>query len=267
MGYSLYELLWIFLGYSFLGWCVEVIYFTFRRGAFVNRGFLHGPVCPVYGYGLVAVLLVLEPLKEKLLLLYVGSVLITSAIEFLIGFLSQKILHERLWDYSHNACNLGGYICLKFSLVWGLGCMAVVLFLHPLILRLIRWIPHTLGTILLAIFSAAFLADLVVTGIEALKIPKQLALIDSMEKALLHVSDGIGENLSGHVLHVMENKADWDEKLRRYRAALEEYNRGHGRLLRGYPRLRRGKLLPPVEAKTDSNQDTAKEKQDTASSH
>ena len=74
----MYHLLWIFLSTAFLGWCTEVSYAALKTGRFVNRGFLNGPVCPVYGFGVVIVLWVLEPLRGNLLLLFLGSVALTS---------------------------------------------------------------------------------------------------------------------------------------------------------------------------------------------
>ena len=77
---QLYTWLWIFFLYAFLGWCCEVVFAAVKTGKFVNRGFLLGPVCPIYGMGVALVLWALLPLEDNLLVLYFGSVLITSAI-------------------------------------------------------------------------------------------------------------------------------------------------------------------------------------------
>ena len=79
--HSFYLFLWIFFIYSFLGWCLEVCFFALNTGKFVNRGFLNGPVCPIYGFGVVIVVLCLTPLMENTLLLFLGSVLLTSLLE------------------------------------------------------------------------------------------------------------------------------------------------------------------------------------------
>ena len=115
----MYLFLWIFFIYSFLGWCTEVSYAALVTGKFVNRGFLNGPVCPVYGFGVVIVLSILVPLKGNLLVLFIGSVVLTSLLEWLTGFLLEKIFHQRWWDYSDQPFNIGGYICLRFSIAWG----------------------------------------------------------------------------------------------------------------------------------------------------
>ena len=90
MPVSFYEAAWIFLVYAFLGWCTEVAYAALELKQFVNRGFLNGPVCPIYGCGVLLVVAVLTPLKENFLILFVGSFFLTSLIEFITGFLLEK---------------------------------------------------------------------------------------------------------------------------------------------------------------------------------
>ena len=87
-GPILYQFLWIFFIYAFLGWCTEVSYAALNTGKFVNRGFLNGPVCPIYGFGVVIVLACLTPLKGNFVLLFLGSVVLTSALEWITGFLT-----------------------------------------------------------------------------------------------------------------------------------------------------------------------------------
>ena len=116
---TLYEVLWIFIIYAFIGWCSEVSYAAMDRGIFVNRGFLNGPYCPIYGIGVLTVIVILTPLKRNLLLLYVGSFFLTSILEFLTGFILEKVFHNKWWDYSNKPCNIMGYVCLKFSIFWG----------------------------------------------------------------------------------------------------------------------------------------------------
>ena len=120
-GFSVYQLLWYFFIYAVLGWCVEVIFCTATTGQWVNRGFLNGPLCPIYGFGMVIVLLCLTPLQGSLPLLFLGSFLLTSALELVTGFVLKKAFHTTWWDYSDQPFNLGGYVCLGFSLAWGLG--------------------------------------------------------------------------------------------------------------------------------------------------
>lgn len=256
--FSFYELLWIFFLYAFLGWCTEVIFAAVKTGEFVNRGFLLGPVCPIYGLGVAFVLLLLMPLQENLLILYAGSVVITSALEFLVGWLAEKLLHQRLWDYSDMPFNLKGYICLAFSLVWGVACVLVVRVIQPLIMGLIHWLPHTLGLVLLALFSATFLTDLILTCAAAAKLPRQIRAAEELERLIRSVSDNIGESLYNGVVRLdldekkeafaakretmdAKNEAmrqELEEKLAAYRAMVGK-NRTYRRLSKAFPHLKR----------------------------
>ena len=89
--------MWLFFIYGFAGWCVEVIFHAANKGIFINRGFLIGPICPIYGYGLVAVILALTPIKDNVFLVYIGSVIICSVFELIVGWASEKFMHTRLW--------------------------------------------------------------------------------------------------------------------------------------------------------------------------
>ncbi|MBR1456191.1 MAG: hypothetical protein IJ594_03400 [Oscillospiraceae bacterium] len=195
MPYTWYEMGWIVLIYSCLGWCSEVAFAAVRRGRFVNRGFLNGPVCPIYGFGMLLVLLALEPAKEKLALLFFGSMALTSALEFLVGFLLERLFHDKWWDYSQNPFNVKGYICLEFSLIWGLACVLAVDVIHPLIQRGIDGIPLPAGQWLELGLFALLLADMGMTLYELLKLPKHFRAIEELEKAMTAVSDAVGEKL------------------------------------------------------------------------
>jgi uncharacterized membrane protein len=209
----LYRLLWIFFIYAFLGWCTEVSYAALVTGTFVNRGFLNGPVCPIYGFGVVIVLTCLTPLAGSLPLLFLGSVVLTSALEWLTGFALEKLFHQRWWDYSDEPFNLSGYICLRFSIAWGLACMFVVKLLHPTVLLFIRIIPQVLGVVLLAVMGAVMAVDLAATVSTIIKLNRRLAQIDELAAKIKEASNEFGENLADRVLDAAERGAGWKEDL------------------------------------------------------
>lgn len=210
---AVYLFLWIFFIYSFLGWCLEVCFCTLRTGKFVNRGFLNGPVCPIYGFGVVIVVLCLTPLMESTPLLFLGSVVLTSLLELGVGFALEKLFHQRWWDYSQEPFNLGGYICLRFSLAWGVACLMVMEIIHPSVLWLIRHIPHTLGVLLLACFAAVMTVDLAATVRTIARINRSLGQIDELAGRIKALSNDLGENLADRVLDAVEKGADWKESL------------------------------------------------------
>lgn len=222
----MYLLFWTFFAYAFLGWCMEVSFAALTSGRFVNRGFLNGPVCPIYGVGVVIVLFFLEPLRHNFFLLFVGSVLLTSLLEWLTGFVLEKIFHQRWWDYTNEPFNLGGYICLRFSIAWGLACLFVVDILHPSILWLIHLIPHTLGLVLLAVFSAGMLVDLTATVRTIARMNRQLTQLDELAGRIKSLSNELGENLAERVIDAAERgsglREDIQDNLDEMREALAQ---------------------------------------------
>jgi len=244
--------LWYFFIYSFLGWCSEVVFSAVSKGGFTNRGFLNGPVCPIYGFGLTIVLIVLEPLKDNFFILYIGSVLLTTALELVTGFLMEKVFHHRWWDYSTRPLNIGGYVCALFSLVWGFACVVIVDVLHPVIAGVVSLIPATLGTICLVALCLAFTSDLVATVITVAKLNLRLTQIEETSHALRKFSDAIGSNMAEGAIDLAEKNRERSVELRekgdelrakgeelhaRYEALLAELPAGQKRLLRAFPDL------------------------------
>lgn len=219
---NFYELVWIFIIYAFIGWCAEVSFAAVDSGKFVNRGFLNGPYCPIYGCGVVIVVAVLTPIKESLFILFLGSMLLTTVLEFLTGFILEKVFHNKWWDYSDKPFNIMGYVCLKFSILWGLACTFIMKVLHPSIYKFITIIPHVLGIILLSIIMTAFFIDLGVTVSTILKFNKRLKLMDEVAQKMHQLSDEIGENIYEGVTTVKEKSEEVQDKAGELRGKFEE---------------------------------------------
>lgn len=192
---SFYEIAWVILVYSFLGWCAEVVFAACRRGIFVNRGFLNGPVCPIYGFGMALVLGLLTPVKDKFLLLFFGSMVLTTVLEFIIGFIMESFFHDKWWDYSNNPFNIKGYVCLEFSLIWGFACVLVVNVIHPIIAHLVSHVPVKLGWLLIWIFAVIMAVDALITLVELLKLNKSFKVVEELERMMTAVSDTVGEKV------------------------------------------------------------------------
>ena len=211
MPQNFYELVWIFIIYAFIGWCTEVSYAALDTGKFVNRGFLNGPYCPIYGCGVVIVVAILTPLKENLLILFAGSFLLTSVLEYITGYILEKVFHNKWWDYSDKPFNIKGYVCLKFSIYWGLACTFIMDIIHPIIYATIRFIPFVLGVVLLSIIMCVFAADCIITVTTILKFNKRLKVMDEMAASIHRLSDEIGENIYENVTDVIEKSEKFQE--------------------------------------------------------
>ena len=200
MHYNVYQLLMLFLIYSFLGWCVEVSFVAVTTGRVVNRGFLNGPVCPIYGVGMLGALLLLEPVSGNLVLLFFLGMLLCTLVELIGGWILEKAFHTRWWDYTDKPFNLGGYVCLGFSIMWGFAVTFAVRLIHPLIFSLVCWLPHLLGWILIGVLYALFLTDFVLTLITVVGIRKQLGELERVGQALHTVGDTISDRLGNSAL-------------------------------------------------------------------
>ena len=211
-----------FFIYCFFGWCFESSYVSLCERKPVNRGFLNGPYCPIYGCGVVIVVAVLTPIKESLFILFLGSMLLTTVLEFLTGFILEKVFHNKWWDYSDKPFNIMGYVCLKFSILWGLACTFIMKVLHPSIYKFITIIPHVLGIILLSIIMTAFFIDLGVTVSTILKFNKRLKLMDEVAQKMHQLSDEIGENIYEGVTTVKEKSEEVQDKAGELRGKFEE---------------------------------------------
>lgn len=198
------QILWIFPVYSFLGWCLEVVYNSVNTGEFVNRGFLNGAACPIYGLGASFMILSLTPAQDNLFVLYFGSVAIGSLLELIGGFLLKKLFRMSWWDYSNQPLNVGGYICLKFSLAWGVVGVILMRVIHPLILNVADLIPPVPLTIMLTVFYISFAVDVVVTVLAVLKLNRDLREIDRLSELIHKSSDKIAEGIGNTAIQTVD---------------------------------------------------------------
>ena len=199
---TLYAAVWYFIIYSFLGWVLEVVYHAVGQGLVVNRGFLNGPVCPIYGVGVILIFTLAELVYEggveatQTIVLFAGGVVFATAVELFGGWALDKLFHARWWDYSNEPFNLHGYICLKFSLLWGLAIVFVVRVLHPFIAaHSAAMIPEKYGWPGLAVLGAAYLADIIVTVAIIIGLNKRITELDDMRANMRTVSDNLSEVL------------------------------------------------------------------------
>ena len=203
---ELYFIALYFFVYGFLGWCTEVAFAAWKEHRFVNRGFLNGPICPVYGIGVTLVVHFLSPYRSNLIILYITSTILVTALEWLTGFILERVFHNKWWDYSNMPLNLNGYVCLLFSLIWGVACVLIVDFIHPVIHKLLLYIPVIVGVIILIILGIGMFADIYVTASGILKMNKRLAAMQEIADELHEISDKIGENIYKNTIAAMETQ-------------------------------------------------------------
>ena len=218
----MYYLILYFFVYGFLGWCTEVAFAACKERKFVNRGFLNGPICPIYGIGVGIVVQFLTPYKDNFILLYVTSVVLVTALEWVTGFILEKVFHNKWWDYSKMPLNLNGYVCLLFSLIWGVACVAIVELIHPVIHKLLSWFPKPIGIGLIVVLGIAVLVDLYVTVSTILKMNKHLEKMKEIAADLHRISDELGESIYENVVEVLERREEWKLKVQEVSGEVKE---------------------------------------------
>ena len=238
----MYKYLYYFFIYSFLGWCLEVCYAALNTGRFINRGFLNGPYCPIYGVGVVIIVFVF-PLRKNIFILFIASVILTSILELVTGFALEKIFHYRWWDYSDVPFNICGYICLKFSIIWGLACVLVVDIIHPVVESVISWLPLLAGKIILGVAGTFILIDFIVTVKTVLKLNAKLEKLEKIAGDIHKFSDRIGGKVSSDFMTAQDK--------------IEELKRKREELLKNIPWLEKRimKSFPDMKS-TKYDQDT-----------
>ena len=151
----------LFFFYCFCGWIWESCYVSLCQRHWVNRGFLHGPLLPIYGSGAIIILFATLPVAGNLALVWLLGMLAATLLEYVTGAAMERLFKVRYWDYSQKKFNLDGHICLSSSIAWGFFSILLVKFIHPPIARLLADVPAWLVDPLALLLTAAFTVDVV----------------------------------------------------------------------------------------------------------
>lgn len=128
------DIAYLFCIYSALGWLVEVVFFYLKTGKYCKRGVLNGAYCPLYGFSLAVITVMSDDLSGSIAALFVVSAVVCTVFELLTGVIFDKLLARKMWDYSDRVLNIGGYVCLQFTVIWGVIATACVKMLNPMLL-------------------------------------------------------------------------------------------------------------------------------------
>lgn len=164
----------LFFIYSNLGWCMEVLVTLVTKHKLVNRGFLIGPICPIYGYGCLFIILLLNKYLEEPLTLFIMALLICSILEYITSYLMEKIYKARWWDYTNKKFNINGRVCLENLIPFGILGTIIMYIVNPFFLKLITKIPNIILYIIVIIFLILYIIDNVISSIIMSKIRKEI---------------------------------------------------------------------------------------------
>ncbi len=204
MTYSLMQLEWLFFIYSFVGWCIEVCAAALHHRKFVNRGFVGGPLCPIYGFGSILFAVFLPELKDNVFFLFLGGLVLATILEYSTGMLFEKIFHRKLWDYSGIRHNIGGYVCLPCSLLWGILAVCSIRFFNPLLCRITAMVPSLIALIVLWALSILLLLDFITSSIAVLGMKAQAKQLAQLSEGIRHTSVFLENALTKYVQKRMQ---------------------------------------------------------------
>ena len=197
--YSGYELLWLIFVYSFFGWIIETVVGSIKKRRFVNRGFLSGPVCLVYGISAVIMTVALRDLSHTWGYLFLGCTLDATAIEWITGKLLERMTHHKWWDYSGKRWNFDGYICLQSSLFWGVLGVCAIKFFNRALITVYRLIPDVVAVCLIWILVGILIFDLTATIAALLRIQKKTSPVYRWERKLAVMTRRFGRWIVAYV--------------------------------------------------------------------
>ncbi len=265
-GIDLYHMINWFIIYSFFGWVWETFYVSIKQEEFINRGFISGPFCTIYGCGAIAVYTILKPAEGNLFILFFGGIVVATLLEYFTAVLMESIFHTSWWDYSDKKFNFQGRICLGASLGWGIFTVILFRVLHPVVEDLVSLYPVYVGKIGSCVFGAGYLVDFCRSASAAFHLRERLpqwehelekkqvelmlklnARFENLEFARGASIESIRERMEdAEVLNALSEKRIAIQKeltgeLAAFRKSLVARTKGNTRrFLKAYPHLNRG---------------------------
>ncbi len=180
LGVTFYLIANCLILYSFLGWLWESSYVSVLEKKLVNRGFVTGPVCTIYGVGALFVYLLLHSLSGRWVLLFFGGALLATVLEYVTALVMETLFHTSWWDYTEQRFNYKGRICLGSSLAWGGATLLLFAVLQPFVTFVIGLYPVSIGKIVVCIIGILYVIDFVFAVIAAVDLSKQLEKMDML---------------------------------------------------------------------------------------
>lgn len=215
--YSFLQWMLIFYIYCFLGWCFESTVVSVQQRRFVNRGFLRGPMLPIYGFGATMLLHIALPLAGYPVWMFLASMLSATAFEYVVGVVMEKLFKVKYWDYSTHRFQFQGRICLQSSVCWGAMGLFLSNFIHPPIEKLIIAMPFWLLLTLVILLSGSFASDVGVSVRTALDLARVLVEMDKLREQADEVRRELSRTafvkLTNLSYRVDEARGEWSERV------------------------------------------------------
>ena len=206
--------------YSFLGWFYESIYCSLREKHLINRGFLNGPLCPVYGFGALIILFFFQGREQEgLLTLFLSSAVLTCILEYITSWLLEKLFHVKLWDYSQMKFQLNGRVCLLGAIVFGIFSVCLIKWIHPFFSGWIQKIPELWIYVVSGVMFVLFVLDIVVTVRALINLNQKL---EEIQKAINLEKEKSRKRLDEFLESLQTKRADFSDLWKEKKADVQE---------------------------------------------
>ena len=240
----------LFFACSFLGWCMEVTCKLVQFGRFINRGFLLGPLCPIYGTGAVLMAYFLPLWTTQVESTFLLALVLCGTLEYITSWLMEKLFHARWWDYSHYKFQINGRVCLLNSTCFGLACVVLCHVVHPWLWAHILGLGSAVIVPLASFISGIYLTDTVLSVRSAIQLSAQMGKLRELQS---EIRDHIAEKREESAERRAERREEARERARALRDGADIFER---RLLHSHPQLKaaREDLLAGIRARLSENE-------------
>lgn len=228
--YHLTQWIMFFFIYSFIGWIWESCYVSARKRRWVNRGFLHGPILPIYGSGALVILISTLGVRENPWLIFAVGLAAATLLEYITGAVMERLFHVRYWDYSNQKLNLNGYVCVSSSLCWGVFSVLLVRFVHVPLEKLVLDIPLAVTDGISLILTAAASVDLTQSFNEAMDLKRVLVQLEESREQIRKIGEKLKVSSEEALAEYRRRSDEMREEYRKRAAALAEKGRSRKEL-------------------------------------
>ena len=208
MEYNIVTYFLLFMIYSVAGWIMEVTCKSFEAKKFINRGFMIGPYCPIYGWGAIFITILLKRYISDWIVLFFMSMITCGILEYLTSYVMEKLFHARWWDYSRRKYNINGRICLETLVPFGLLGLTIMYITNPIILNALQSIPDNILNVIAIVLFVMFTID----GIVSLKVVSNVRATSTKLNKEAKTMDNT-EEITAKVKEILRNKSVLNRRL------------------------------------------------------
>ncbi|MBR5485648.1 MAG: putative ABC transporter permease [Oscillospiraceae bacterium] len=254
--YEWYYTVLFFMAYSVGGWLCECVYCSVLDKKLVNRGFLNGPVCPIYGTGAILVIMFLLPVKNSIIAVFLLGTAITCALEYFTSWLMEQLFDARWWDYSNYRFHIHGRVCLLNGVLFGVMCVLLMQWIHPFVSGFVLALPRDAAAVLACASAVVMLADAAVTVHAAVTLKIKLEELRALAEELKYSTQAKRWYYENRIQAALEtvNTQNNSDRVDLHRNAkdrwkkLSENHFLHRRLIEAFPNMKHKKYRVQLAA-------------------